>query len=284
MFGYKVLGFGSGGGGPTLMEVDYLNIAGGGRGGDTQAAGGGAGGFRTSYPGGTKLEMYTGTPYSITIGAGGTNPGTSTGGVSTTALESTITSSGGGAGNGQPGGSGAGGGPNPQAGGSGNAGGYTPAEGTNGGTNSTGYGPGSAGMGGGGASQAGQPGGPGARIGGDGSANSITDSAVTYAGGGGGGDHPGEGGGSAGGSGGGGSGGGTSQAGTDGLGGGGGGGGNGPPEGASGGNGKVFIRIPAAYGVSAPAVTIAPGTNTATSLSPSGDVLLTFAVTGTVEV
>ncbi len=53
MFGYNVLGFGSGGGSKTL-DVDYLVLGAGGGGAPWPGGGGGAGGFRTSYPGGTK--------------------------------------------------------------------------------------------------------------------------------------------------------------------------------------------------------------------------------------
>ena len=49
---------------------DYLVVAGGGSGGAQRAGGGGAGGFRTSFPGGTKLILSPG-PNAITIGAGG---------------------------------------------------------------------------------------------------------------------------------------------------------------------------------------------------------------------
>ena len=70
----------------------------------------------------------------------------------------------------------------------------------------------------------------------------------------------------------------------DGLGGGGGGGSNSPNLGTPGGNGKIFIRIPAAAGLSAPDVTIAPGSNSVSTLSPSGDILCSFAVTGTVQI
>ena len=69
-FGYRVLGFGSGGGSAPVI-FDYLNIAGGGGGGSSTAGGGGgAGGLRTSFPGGTTIELEPGS-YPITIGAGG---------------------------------------------------------------------------------------------------------------------------------------------------------------------------------------------------------------------
>ena len=67
-FGYQVLGFGSGGANIT-EEFDYLVIAGGGAGAGSIGGGGGAGGFRTSYPGGTKIEVTGGD--TIQIGAGG---------------------------------------------------------------------------------------------------------------------------------------------------------------------------------------------------------------------
>ena len=52
MFGYQVLGFGSGGGAAAL-EVDYLVVAGGGGGGFNYAGAGGAGGLRTSWGSGS---------------------------------------------------------------------------------------------------------------------------------------------------------------------------------------------------------------------------------------
>ena len=83
-FGYKVLGFGSGGaafGDPVVM--DYLVIAGGGGGGSkagTGAGGAGAGGYRNSYSsepsGGGSASQPTIAPLkneilTITVGAGG---------------------------------------------------------------------------------------------------------------------------------------------------------------------------------------------------------------------
>ena len=48
-FGYRTLGFGSGGG-AAPYEVEWLVVAGGGAGGDSNhGGGGGAGGLRTSY-------------------------------------------------------------------------------------------------------------------------------------------------------------------------------------------------------------------------------------------
>ena len=60
MFGYQVLGFGSGGG-ATSATVDYLIIAGGGGGGGGIGGGGGAGGFRTSADSAT-LDLPLATP------------------------------------------------------------------------------------------------------------------------------------------------------------------------------------------------------------------------------
>ena len=203
-------------------EIDYLVVAGGGT-GSNSLGGGGAGGYRTSFPGGTKLTVTGCTPYGVTIGAGGAhttpvpgacwgvpgnpsifNPGGSEG---TTMISAT-----GGSGGIQinnpapnypaPGGSGGGGvthdvsstSPSPL----GNAGSYTPVEGYPGGPIvALGYVCAGYGNGGGGASEAGNagtycggPSGPGAcaaaGAGGDGLSNSISGGAVTYAGGGGG--------------------------------------------------------------------------------------------------
>ena len=168
-------------------KLDYLVVAGGGNANDTGGAG--AGGMRFSagsetgpYPlggsGGTAITAAAQT-YPITVGAGG--PGN-------TSVFSTITSAGGGAGahgsNGGDGGSGGGAGYNSGTGGSGNTPPVSPPQGNNGGNSpATQTGP-FRGAGGGGAGQAGgnQPGGNG----GNGLTNSITGSAVVYAGGGGG--------------------------------------------------------------------------------------------------
>ena len=53
----------------NTASVDYLVVAGGGGGGGRYAGGAGAGGYRTSFPGGTKINL-SGTT-NITIGAGG---------------------------------------------------------------------------------------------------------------------------------------------------------------------------------------------------------------------
>jgi hypothetical protein len=86
---------------PVLtVSVDYLVVAGGGGGGGARGGGGGAGGYRTSFPGGTKLILEGGS-YPITIGGGGSGgPATpATIGIQgSPSIFSTITSAGGGAG------------------------------------------------------------------------------------------------------------------------------------------------------------------------------------------
>ena len=62
-------GFGEGAGVSVSAEFDYLVIAGGGAAFGSIAGGGGAGGYRTSFPGGTKIELSGGD--TITVGAGG---------------------------------------------------------------------------------------------------------------------------------------------------------------------------------------------------------------------
>ena len=60
MFGYQVLGFGAGGKVSPPIDVDYLVVAGGASGGSS-SGGGGAGGYRTSFPGGTKITIESGS-------------------------------------------------------------------------------------------------------------------------------------------------------------------------------------------------------------------------------
>ena len=93
--------------GAKTVPTDYLVIAGGGGGGGQGQNGGGAGGFRTSYPGGTKLDLIYAQTYDITIGSGGNGKGPgytgvnpNAGGDSTIAFggETTLASSGGGVG------------------------------------------------------------------------------------------------------------------------------------------------------------------------------------------
>jgi hypothetical protein len=108
-------------------QVDYLIIAGGGSGGDTRTfsatggGGGGAGGYRTTV--GTQGGLGTLDPkvvvtaqaYSISVGAGGAQPGSGTRNAGTNSSALGITSNGGGGGSGvlntppQNGGSGGGG-------------------------------------------------------------------------------------------------------------------------------------------------------------------------------
>jgi len=265
------------GGNPAgSTTVDYLVVAGGGGGGSSfcssygGAGGGGAGGYRESS--GAASGCYTRSPlgacvaalpvsattYPVTVGAGGTSPGTSEGTRGSNSIFSTITSTGGGGGIGAapdaggpntPGGSG-GGGYGPFGGVSlGNTPPVSPPQGNNGGIPapsicSPGYGRGA----GGGATTAGAvgvPSGPG--NGGNGATSSINGTPTTRAGGGGGGSAPGTTAGS-GGPGGGGDGttGGNGLNGTANTGGGaGGGGGTGPSTprpGGTGGKGIVIIR------------------------------------------
>jgi len=316
-------GFGFSGGKKNQIAFDYLVLAGGGSGGSQGygAGGGGAGGYRTSFPGGTKITLETGIN-NITVGAGGARVDGTTGNngddSSVVGLDFTITSSGGGAGTGgeysstnpdntrAPGGSGGGAGLNaapftppvlPTGTGIGNKGGYSPPEGNPGGQpsrNTPTAHPGVPdGGGGGGAGSAGNPGianpspngaGPGGP-GGSGAPNTIYPSypGGTTFGGGGGGD-PWNLGSGQGGPGGGGNSGldGQPTNGIDGLGGGGGGGlGTGPRYAGAGGDGVVILRAPSEFG---PLITVSPGTNTKTTEPVSGDTICTFTVTGTLAI
>ena len=232
------------------MDLQYLVVAGGGGGGGNRGGGGGAGGLLAS----TIASTDRGRTYTITVGSGGNKgdgwfTGGSAGGNSSisatgTAGWTTVTAIGGGvgaqgSGNGGAGGSGGG------AGKVTTSGSYTGGAGTSGQGNNGGNSSGVGGSGGGGAGAAGSVGGGGA--GGIGVQNSITGTAVYYAGGGGGGEHMGYHSGGAGGNGGGGAGGdGNGVNGTDGLGGGGGGGGDGNGNtGGDGGNGVVILRTTA---------------------------------------
>ena len=232
------------------MDLQYLVVAGGGGGGGNRGGGGGAGGLLAS----TIASTDRGRTYTITVGSGGNKgdgwfTGGSAGGNSSisatgTAGWTTVTAIGGGvgaqgSGNGGAGGSGGG------AGKVTTSGSYTGGAGTAGQGNNGGNSSGVGGSGGGGAGAAGSVGGGGA--GGIGVQNSITGTAVYYAGGGGGGEHMGYHSGGAGGNGGGGAGGdGNGVNGTDGLGGGGGGGGDGNGNtGGDGGDGVVILRTTA---------------------------------------
>jgi hypothetical protein len=238
----------------ALSNVDYLVVAGGGGGGSTQqyGGGGGAGGYRTSI-GGSALSL-TAQAYTVTVGAGGAsnNKGSNS-------VFSSITSTGGGLGGnstnagtggtsfrGGTGGSGGGSGNANLSGGTGNEGGFSPVEGYAGGSVPSWPGNGAA-SGGGGAGGVGGNGGSNtaAGAGGDGVSNSISGTAVFYAGGGGGGNESASYAGGAGGNGGGGSGRGSGGAGSSGTANTGGGGGGGTT-GHSGGSGIIVIRYSAA--------------------------------------
>jgi hypothetical protein len=177
----------------TNLTCDYLVVAGGGGGGNAYTSatsgtgGGGAGGLRstvTATGGGGSLESalsLTAQNYTVTIGAGGPDGGTSPQKGSNSVF-STVTSEGGGSGayidaiptyNGQTGGSG-GGGANSGTGGSGTAN-----QGYAGGASGSFGQYGGAGGGAGGAGLAGGSGVP--RAGGAGLAVSISGSSVTYA-------------------------------------------------------------------------------------------------------
>ena len=236
--------------------VEYLVVAGGGGAGADNGGGGGGGGFRTNYPSPAVAGLaVTAQTYSVTVGGGGSAANPAPRG--SNSVFSTITSTGGGgsgscnqAGPEAPGGSGAGGAQHGQGGGSGNTPSVSPPQGNPGhqGSPNPGGGGGGGGAGQAGLSYSGQAGGPG----GNGTANSITDSSVTYSGGGGGGcgqlnNSNGGGGGTGGGGRGGGGGPGTGsgsggEPGTENTGGGGGGGGQTPQIGGAGGSGIVVIR------------------------------------------
>lgn len=190
---------------PGVTSIRYLVVGGGGGGGyvtfgNTQGGGGGgAGGYRAA----TGQAVTPGTPYEISVGAGGTGgscvliiifpictPAANGGSSSIGAL---VTAAGGGAGAnagaaGNSGGSGGGGGGGATGnGGAGNTPSTTPAQGRNGGQGSNNGGAG----GGGGAGAVGANGANNRNggNGGNGTANNITGSNVTYAGGGGGGGY-----------------------------------------------------------------------------------------------
>jgi hypothetical protein len=245
---------------PPTFSVDYLVLAGGGGGGE---GGGGAGGYLTNY-GGTPLTTTLGTPYTVTVGAGGAGGIASSNGVTgassgSNSIFSSIISNGGGfggyySGSSYDGGAGGSGGGGRRDGGSnGGAAVTTPVvQGYSGGTTASmswggaagGGGATAVGLGGSGGSQSSETGG----IGGNGLAVSITGSSVTYAGGGGGGVE-GLGGNGTGGTGGGGTGGGpnfANSSGTTNLGGGGGGTAMSSlaPNGGAGGSGIVILRYP----------------------------------------
>ena len=252
--------------GTTAFDAEYLVVAGGGGGSVLHSGGGGAGGYRSSVTGESSgggasaesaLSIALGTPYTITVGAGGASVAVSYSAVSNKGTDSvfnTITSAGGGGGVlGTPdpppnadGGSGGGGGAGGVA--TSPAGSGTANQGFNGGEGGNAGGSTYHGGGGGGAGQIGGNCIIGTRAGnaGNGVQSYITGSGIYRAGGGGGSSyaHPG----GAAGLGGGGAGGGNAAgtAGTANTGGGGGAGGGGSAANVSGagGSGVVIIRVP----------------------------------------
>jgi hypothetical protein len=241
---------------PQTYTATYLIVAGGGSGGSNYGGPGGAGGYLT----GTTL-LTAGTVYTATIGAGGSgnsgNQGISGNNSSFTSLTTAIGGGGGGGGGSSAlsGGSGGGGGGNTNG---------TPGSGTSGQGNAGGSGATtnqSSGGGGGAGAVGGNGSGGTGGTGGVGLSNSITGSAVFYAGGGGGvgnsGSRPG-------GTGGGGNGG---QPGTANTGGGGGG------DSGAGGSGVIIISVPTANytGTTTGSPTVTTnGSNTVIKFNSSG--------------
>jgi len=275
---------------PNVSSSRYLAIAGGGGSGGNAGSGGGAGGVLT----GNTLAVVSGTPYAVTIGAGGAaspggDPTSGTAGTSTTIIGGvvSISATGGGAGRGATS-------PMSAPVNSGGSGGGAPGESTTVGTGISsperqGY-PGVAGAGsgasrsaggGGGAGGVGEPApGPGySPAGGIGINLDIEGSPKYYAGGGGGGSHqtPGPGAGGLGGGGTGGRGpGGTSTDGFVNYGGGGGAGAGYGGSGRSGGSGIVIFAHPVAF-----ANATVTGSNTLVS-STLGNIIYRFYSPGTI--
>jgi hypothetical protein len=310
-------GFGFTAGGNAPIDFDYLVVAGGGAANGFISGGGGAGGYRTSFPGGTKITLKGGDN-TITIGAGGVyvpaNPRAGGKGVdsSVAGLTTTITSAGGGTYWGwgatppyeydpsnplstptnspqnqaiRDGGSGSGMGHRGNDGlganpGNGNVPPVSPSQGNPGGGSGPNYYSGSGGGGASNAGDAGSAGGPGSNAGGggNGTISNISGSPVQRAGGGGGGAYLA--GGSIGGAGGGGPGGNGNTSGDPGTANtGGGAGGSGSPDSKNtGGSGIIILRCP-----SARVFTVSPGTNTITTEPVSGDQIATFTVSGTLK-
>ena len=248
--------------GKGVIDLEYLVIAGGGAGGAAfnsfTAGGGGAGGHLSS----PSLELFLGTPYTVTVGAGGTSEPSGATPLAPDSVLDTVTAKGGGRGgfasfNPLAGNGGSGGGQSDN-----NIGTGTPGQGNDGGSGNPNTGAG--GGGGAGAVGGNGSGSPSTRAGGNGgagAANSITGTPVTRAGGGGGAD------GGSGGSGGGGAGASfTSPStgpqnyglpGSANTGGGGGGGvgngpGAGPNAGGQGGSGIIIVKYPDTFTISNP--------------------------------
>jgi len=150
-------------GGAAVATVDYLVIAGGGAGGGQRGQGGGAGGARTSFPGGTQIEVGIGTPITVTVGGGGAGGSGQNDAGGDSIIDSFITSNGGGGATSGPGQSPTGVGGSGAGSHRGNEGDFSPAEGNPGGSPDpsqfgpgtdfvpgTGFGAGGGGAGGGG--------------------------------------------------------------------------------------------------------------------------------------
>lgn len=271
---------------PTSIQASYLIVAGGGGGGMSgttgqySGGGGGAGGLLT---GTANLSVNT---YTITIGAGGSGGAVRNGvnGGNTTISILDLITFGGGGGQGSPttvntpyqGGSG--GGANVYPSGTTVGGLGTPGQGNNGGAGGAFSSPFASG-GGGGAGAVGASGsGTVSGNGGVGLSNSITGSAVFYAGGGGGGMTTGSATAGTGGNGGGGNGGlnAAPTAGTANTGGGGGGGGNGA--GAAGGSGIAIFSFPTGsitYSTTGSPTVTTSGGNTIVSFTGNGTITIT---------
>jgi hypothetical protein len=275
---------------PTLIQVDYLVIAGGGAGGTRHGGGGGAGGYRNSVSGetsgrGSSAESFinagVSTNYTVTVGAGGATNGSNYAGVAgnpgSNSVFATITSLGGGRGTAQPlgGNGGSGGGAGFGAGGTGTAGqGYDAGNYIDNGSYPGGGGGGAGGAGG---NTSGGTGGAG----GLGLASSITGTSVTRASGGAGGSFTSSGGSASTGGGGNGAGNGSGNAGAGTAntgGGGGGGGGDNPNIAGAGGSGVVILRYP-----SANTITIGAGLTGTTATTGSYKVTTITAGTGNVS-
>jgi hypothetical protein len=102
MFGYQVLGFGSGG--KKTYQIQFLVVAGGGAGGRATnygGGGGGAGGFRTICS--KTFCVAVGEAIPITVGSGGSQAGSTpvVDASGNNSIFSTITSAGGGGGGGR---------------------------------------------------------------------------------------------------------------------------------------------------------------------------------------
>jgi alpha-tubulin suppressor-like RCC1 family protein len=262
---------------PPPPTVEYLVVAGGGSGGYDFGGGGGAGGMLTNVG----LAVTSGSPYSVTVGAGGPGNVTTNGIPGTSSDFNGINPAGGGGGrsfltsanSNNNGGSGGGARGNGAASdfGTGIAG-----QGYDGGSSSSGAG------GGGGAGAVGVNGGANAGAGGVGLQSSISGTATYYAGGGGGGGYVGYGvGGGAGGLGGGAAGdggsGGIAASATVNTGGGGGGGAGSAGTGGNGGKGIVVISYPTSYGLAMST------TGSPTYISSGGKHIYKFTDSGSIK-